>query len=163
MLTNGLFGFLSQQSTGRTMFQADEVISVPLASRQKISSFVLQQPDGQALRQTLPPGQDTIRISTAEALGNYRLVAGGKSRTLDLGFSVNGAAASSLLARVDPAQWTAQLPGARVHLARTLADVQQDVDVGRTGRELFPWIILLVALVWGAEHLLANRFYLGAS
>jgi hypothetical protein len=163
MLTGGLFSYLAQESTDHTMFQAGEAIRIPLASRQQVSSFVLQQPDGQALRQTLPPGQDAIGISTAEALGNYRLAAGGKSRTLDRGFSINAAASSSLLARVDPTQVTAVLPPERVHLARTLDDIQQDVDIGRTGRELFPWIILLVVLVWGAEHLLANRFYLGSS
>jgi hypothetical protein len=33
------------------------------------------------------------------------------------------------------------------------------VNIGRSGRELFPWAILFVALVWGGEHWLANRFY----
>jgi hypothetical protein len=115
------------------------------------------------VRQTLPSGQDAIRISSAEALGNYRLVAGGKSRKLDRGFSINATADSSLLTRVDPVSITALLPAERVHLARTLDDVQHDVDLDRKGRELFPWAILLVALVWGAEHLLANRFYRGPS
>jgi hypothetical protein len=159
LLTGNLFGFLSQESNVRTMFQAGETISVPLAPRQQVSSFILQQPDGQALRQTLPPGQDAIRISTAEALGNYRLAAGGKSRLLDHGFSINTSAECSLLARVDPAQLTTALPTERVHLARTISEVQQEIDIGRSGQDLFPWAIFLVALVWGTEHLLANRFY----
>ena len=163
MLANSLFDYLSQESGERTMFQAGEMIRIPLASRQHVSSFVLQQPDGQALRQTLPPGQNAIQISTAETLGNYRLLAGGKSHTLDRGFSINAPADSSLLARVEPAHWASLLPTERVHLAHSLAEIQQQVDLGRTGRELFPWAFLLVVLVWGSEHLLANRFYLGSS
>jgi hypothetical protein len=33
------------------------------------------------------------------------------------------------------------------------------VNIGRRGRELYSWAIGLVALIWGAEHVLANRFY----
>jgi hypothetical protein len=159
LLSGNLFGFLTQESNQRTMFQAGETISVPLAPRQQVSSFILQQPDGHSLRQTLPPGQNAIRISTAETLGNYRLAAGGKLHLLDHGFSINTSAKSSLLTRVEPAQLTTALTSERVHFSHTITDVQQEIDMGRSGQDLFPWAIFLVALVWGTEHLLANRFY----
>jgi hypothetical protein len=52
-----------------------------------------------------------------------------------------------------------QLPKDRVRLADNLDEVEAYVSVGRSGRELYPWAIALVAMVWGAEHVLANRFY----
>jgi len=47
----------------------------------------------------------------------------------------------------------------RVRLARTRQEIEVRVGLGRLGRELFPMLIVAVALVLGAEQLLANRFY----
>ena len=105
---------------------------------------------------------DTIRIGTTRQLGNYRVASGGESKLLDRGFSINSAAELMRLERVDPDQLADSLPADQVQLARTISDVERTVNIGRSGRELFPWAITLVALVWGAEHLLANRFYRGA-
>ena len=87
--------------------------------------------------------------------------AGGRSGDLDRGFSVNASPDLSHLERIDPALLSADLPKSRVRVARDFGDVQRYVNVGRTGRELFPWAVSLVALVWCAEGLLANRFYRG--
>lgn len=158
-LTNQLVGYLSQSEAAELNFKAGETVSLPLAPSQQVTDFVLKEPSGEALRRTLPPGEDTIRISTTERLGNYRVAAGGRSGALDEGFSINAAAALSQLTRVDPASITAALPKERVHLAHSLDDVEQYVNIGRRGRELFSWAIALVALIWTSEHLLANRFY----
>ncbi len=158
-LCNELFTFLTQDAEVRANFLAGETVDIRLDPRQQLSSFVIHQPDGEALRQTLPPGQDSILISTAEALGNYRLAAGGKSRTLDRGFSVNCREEASTLERVPIERITEALPADRVHIARSLDDVERYVDIGRSGRELFSWAIMFVAFVWGAEHVLSNRFY----
>ena len=53
----------------------------------------------------------------------------------------------------------AALPKDRVQLADNLAAVEEYVNIGRRGRELYAYAIGLVALLWGAEHVLANRFY----
>ena len=44
-------------------------------------------------------------------------------------------------------------------VARTRDEIERDVNRGRVGRELFPALILLVAVVLGLEHMVANRFY----
>ena len=76
-----------------------------------------------------------------------------------MGFSVNPRGDVSQLTRIDPDTLLAELPKKQVELATTFDDVERYVDVGRSGRELFPWAISLVALVWGAELMLSNRFY----
>jgi len=98
-----------------------------------------------------------LSLSTTEELGNYRITSGGGR--LDRGISVNAPVELSDLARVDPQEFVANLPSDQVKLASDLADAEKLVDVGRAGRELFPWAIMLVAIVWSAEHVLANRFY----
>ena len=158
-LMNQIVGFLAQSDNGSLTFEAGETVSLHLPPSQRVSSYVLYQPDGQSLRRTLPPGDDAIRISTTRHLGNYRVSSGGTTGELKRGFSVNVSPDVSRLERVDAEELLAALPADQVRLASTLEDVERYVDIGRSGRELFPWLITLVALVWGSEHLLANRFY----
>jgi hypothetical protein len=158
-LANQLVGYLTQSDAGESNFLAGETVNLQLSPKQQVTDFVLKEPEGEALRRTLPPGEDAIRISTTHELGNYRVAAGGRSGALDEGFSINAAADLSRLDRIDPASIAAALPKDRVHLAESLDDVEEYVNIGRSGRELFPWAILFVALVWGGEHWLANRFY----
>ena len=47
----------------------------------------------------------------------------------------------------------------KFRLARTREQIDRDISMGRVGRELFPPLILIVALVLGLEMLVANRFY----
>lgn len=158
-LSNQLVSYLGQTVGDGHDYLAGETVDLRLSPRQRVASYALYLPDGQSVRRTVPPGDDAIRISTTEELGNYRVASGGQTRQLDLGFSVNAAPAVTDLQRVAPDAITAALPAAQMKIARSLKDVQRYVDIGRSGRELFSWAITLVALVWGSEHLLANRFY----
>lgn len=158
-LANQLVGYLTQSDASELNFLAGETVNLQLSPKQQVTDFVLKEPEGEALRRTLPPGEDAIRISTTYELGNYRVAAGGRSGALDEGFSINAAADLSRLDRIDPANLATVLPKDRVHFAQSLNDVEEYVNIGRSGRELFPWAILLVTLVWGGEHWLANRFY----
>jgi hypothetical protein len=69
----------------------------------------------------------------------------------------------SQLTPADAEKLAAALPKERVRLADNLDAVENYVNIGRSGRELYPWAIALVALVWSSEHLLANRFYKDAA
>jgi len=160
-LMNQFIGYLAQSDSEPLTFEAGETVSLHLPPKERVSSFVLYQPDGQSLRRTLPPGDDTIRISTTRNLGNYRVSSGGATGQLKRGFSVNVPENVSHLQRVDSDSLIEALPAEQVRLARALEDVERYVDIGRSGQEMFPWLITLVALVWGTEHLLANRFYRG--
>jgi len=44
-------------------------------------------------------------------------------------------------------------------LAHDREQIDRELSAGRVGRELFPLLIALVAVVMGIEHVLANRFY----
>ena len=158
-LANQLVGYLARNDDHQLNFAAGETVNLRLAPGQTVTDYVLREPTGDGVRRTLPPGEETIRISTTQQLGNYRVAAGGRSGALDEGFSVNAAAELSRLTQADPQAVLASLPADRVHLADSLDDVEEYVQIGRSGRELFPWAITLVALLWGSEHLLANRFY----
>lgn len=162
-LSNQLVGYLAQDSGQQRDFLAGETVSLRLSPRERVSGFVLHQPDSPSIRRVVPTGEDTIRISTTRELGNYRVAAGGTREGLDRGFSINPPPSVSALDRIDQQTLAETLPPDDVKVADNLDEVQRYVNIGRTGRELFPWAICLVALIWGSEHFLANRFYRGTS
>ena len=51
------------------------------------------------------------------------------------------------------------MPGDGTRTARTRDEIEVRVGVGRVGHELFPALILALAMIMAAEQLLANRFY----
>lgn len=157
-LCDQLVGYLAQDADERLDYVAGETARLRLGPQVQMSNYVLRTPDGQASGR-VATGDEELAVSVTDQLGNYRLTAGGEAKTLDRGFSVNAAPEMSELERVDPATFAAALPEDRFRLADDLDEVEAYVNVGRAGRELYPWAIALVALVWGAEHILANRFY----
>jgi len=158
-LMNQLVGYLAQSDSETLSFRAGETVSLHLSPSQRVASYVLYPPDDQPIRRSLPPGEEAIQISTTRNIGNYRVSSGGTSGGLKRGFSVNVSPEVSQLERIDTDLLIESLPAKQVYLADTLGDIQRYVNIGRSGRELFPYLITLVALVWSAEHLLANRFY----
>jgi hypothetical protein len=150
--------YLAQDAEERLDYLAGETARLRLGPHQQVTNYALRTPDGQASFR-VAPGGDELAVGVTDQLGNYRLTAGGRSEKLDRGFSVNAPPEVSALERADPAQLAAALPNDRVRWADNLDEVKEYVDVGRSGRELYPWAIALVAIVWGAEHVLANRFY----
>ena len=78
---------------------------------------------------------------------------------MDLGFSVNYAPDQTRLDRLSDQELAGVFGPVKFRLARTAEQIDRDVSMGRVGRELFPPLILIVALVLGLEMLVANRFY----
>ena len=143
----------------RLNYRAGQTAVLQLATLQDGTSYVLQLPDGNRVRQSLVPGKDEVIVTTTDQPGNYRLQAGGERGWLDRGFSVNAPPDVGRLERADPEALRQQLRPDQVLIARNQNEIEIRVGLGRRGRELFPWLICIVAVVLGVEHLLANRFY----
>ena len=64
------------------------------------------------------------------------------------GFSVNIPAAGTSLMRIKPDELTALLGAGRYRLAHGREEIDRSISVGRVGRELYPYLICIVALLW---------------
>jgi hypothetical protein len=162
-LANGVAEYLAGTGGVRLNYFVGQTVSLPLAPEEQVASYVLQMPDGGAVRQPLTPGQADLSIAVTEAAGNYRVRAGGQRQRLDRGFSVNLPGEVTRLERRPAGEIVAALGKNRARVARSRDEIEVRVGLARTGRELFPVVILLVALVLAAEQWLANRFYVGAA
>lgn len=161
-LANGIVQHLAGAGQTQLNYLAGQTVVLPLESDEQVTSYVLQLPDGSALRQTLTPGQQNLSISSTDALGNYRVRAGGRQERLDRGYSVNVPPEMSRLERVVSSDVVTALGADRTQVATNRDEIALSVGVGRVGRELFPLLILVVALAMAAEQLLSNRFYRSA-
>jgi hypothetical protein len=159
---NGIVDYLAGVGETQLNYAAGQPVVVPLSAEEQVTSYALQMPDGSAVRQPLTPGQRDLSIAATETLGNYRVRAGGQTEKLDRGFSVNLPAELSQLERTDSSKLIDALGKDRTKVARTPEEIEVRVGLARSGRELFPALILAVALVLAAESLLANRFYAGS-
>jgi hypothetical protein len=158
-LATGMADYLAGAGQTRLNYLAGQSVILPLAPEERVSNYVLQLPDSSAVRHSLAPGQHDLSIPSTEALGNYRLRAGGQEERLDRGFSINLPADASRLERVAADNLISSLGNERARVARTQNEIEVRVGLGRIGKELFPGLILAVALAMAAEQLLANRFY----
>jgi hypothetical protein len=162
-LANGVVQHLAGAGKTQLNYLAGQTVSIPLSLDEQVSSYVLQLPDGSAVRQSLTSGQHSLSIGATETAGNYRVRAGGQQERLDRGFSVNVPAQMSRLDRVAADEVIKALGKERTRVASTRDEIALRVGLGRVGRELFPALILAVAFVLAAEQVLANRFYAGSS
>jgi hypothetical protein len=165
-LVNGVAEYLSGVGDAQLNYLAGQTVVLRLTPEEQVSSYVLQMPEPSvdaprwsAVRQSLTPGQQDLSVAVTDALGNYRVRAGGSEGRLDRGFSINLPAETSRMERANSAEIVESLGRSRTRVARTQKEIELRVGLGRVGRELFPALIIAMALVLAAEQLLANRFY----
>jgi hypothetical protein len=94
-----------------------------------------------------------------DQLGNYRLILGEGAAPVEQGFSVNPEGRESLLDRLNAADLDERLGSERYSLARTVDNLRRNVQTGREGHEVFPFLGVLLLAIFLGEHFVANRFY----
>jgi hypothetical protein len=159
MLVNEMMLYLVGSQDQRFNYDAGERVELRGGLDGRITMVSLAAPDGDFVRKSVDPKQNSIVVSAADQPGNYRLRAGGGETGYDRGFSINLAPQLTELARLDKGELDATLGADRYRLAANRDQIQRDVNIGRVGRELFPFTIMILALLLAGEHLLANRFY----
>jgi hypothetical protein len=99
-----------------------------------------------------------VIVRFTDQAGAYRL-RGQKDGPLVRGFAVNLAGDTSDLTRATKQQLDETLGAGRYKLARGQEAIDRAVGLDRIGSEFYPVLMILVVLVLGLEHVLANRFY----
>ena len=157
VLVNEMMFYLSGGREKRLNYFAGDTAVIPVAEAQRDATFVLTTPTGERLRQPADQKQAALVISGTDTPGNYRAEEGGKQAAL--GFSVALSADASDLMRMRPEDLKNVFGSTPFRLARNREEIDRSVSVARLGRELYPYLVVLLALILAAEQLLANRFY----
>jgi hypothetical protein len=160
MLSNEMLLYLSGSGEERLNYLVGQRAVLRLEEGQTQAVFSLTTPDAtEAIPLTADQANRQVSAPSTSAAGNYRVRAGGTVGGVDRGFSANIPSGATELERIKPVALEALLGAGRFRLAHGREEIDRSVSIGRVGRELYPYLIFLVALALGLEYLLANRFY----
>jgi hypothetical protein len=158
ILANQMAVYLVGSGDQQLNYLAGETAVLRLDSAQQRRGYILKTPDGHSSSYAAALNRRELPITTTEQVGNYRLEAGG-AEGITLGFSVNYAPGQTRLDRLSDDELAALFGPVMFQLAHTREQIDRDVSTGRVGRELYPSLIVMLALVLAMEMLVANRFY----
>lgn len=125
----------------------------------RFSTYLVTTPQDLKLPVPADEQQQQLAFTATDRPGNYRVQGGGEQGGVRLGFSVNLTPEQTRLTRTDPARLEEYFGASAFRLVRNQAQLDREVISGRVGRELFPALILILAVVLGLEQFLSNRFY----
>lgn len=159
MLMNGLFPYLAGQSQAVWNHDVNQVVTIATpavvdAVVNETWQLVTPQGDWQNVRSD----QGSVTIATTNAPGVYRLKPPVPDRPA-LGFSANLPDKATDLRRIEPDAFDEILGKDRYTLARGTDELNRGIGRARIGRELFPFLAVVVVGLLAMEHLLSNRFY----
>lgn len=156
VLVNELVRYLVGAGGTKLNYLAGETAALPNTRGKHPERYQLFTPLDQPQDVTADEGQVVVKFT--ELPGAYRLK-GFLQQPLVRGFAVNLPESASELTRLERAALDELLGAERYHYARSQDEIVLGVGEARLGREFYPFLLLLLALVLGLEHLLANRFY----
>ncbi len=159
VLANMMFHYLVGAQQERLNYTTFDTAVLPLDAERARPIYSLTTPRGDQLRVPANDKQNAIVITSTDVPGNYRVQAGGGEQAIDMGFSVNLPAAATNLQRVTPDELKELFGDVPFRLAHNRDEIDRNVSAGRVGQELFPYLIVLLAIVLGCEQVLSNRFY----
>lgn len=158
-LADQIVRYLAGSAEAKWNYLAGQPIAIEVDPGAAGALFSITDPAGEFERLSVDPTETSLVIPPPKHLGNYRVDAGEAVRPFSCRFSVNEPAEESVLTKI-PADRLAELIGKdRLRIARDPSQIEQVVGEARVGRELFPWLMILVIALVVAEGYLANRFY----
>lgn len=156
ILVNEIMRYLTRHDQARHNFETGEHVVVADSRGQASSRYLLFMPDGET--QPVHARDGRLTIKATDSPGIYRLK-GEREGEIARGFSVNLPARASRLERIDTQHLDKLFGENRYQLARHRDEIEREQGHQRGGREFYPVLMALMAVVLMLEHLLANRFY----
>lgn len=156
VLSNQMAMYAVQAGDQRFNYTAGEVASIQTNPDQQSTTHLLFTPNGVEPQEVIPDG-GTITIPFTSNLGTYRIrpLGGGAS----MGFSVNLPPQATRMVKLTGPELNEILGADRYRLATRQEEVVREQGQARLGVPLFPWLMMIVVIVFALEHVLANRFY----
>lgn len=146
----------------RDKFNYAPGLLVTLQNDEKVypDKYQLFTPRGSATEISARNG--VVSVSTTNELGVFRLK-GTRGGPQTRGFSIRLPNGATDLTRCAPALLEEAFGKNRYQVARNVSEIEHSLTSARKGRDFYPMLVSLLAIVFALENLLANRFYKGAT
>ena len=155
-LADETFRYIVQQGESRLNYEVGQPVSLTVRDNTGKGRYLLFDPSG--VWQEVTASKNRVALHFADEPGTYRLRPA-SGRGANWGFSMNLPTQATNLQRLDQVALDQWLGEGGYRLARDREAVNREVGEARIGHELYPWLLVFIALVLVLEHLLANRFY----
>ncbi len=156
ILANEMLLHLAGEEGSRLNYHTGETAELPNDEQEHPERYELFPPTGDPREAAAQEGSLTVRF--LESPGAYRLK-GNRGGPVLRGFSANLPPEATDLTRAAPDRLDAALGEDRYQLAQTRDEFRRKIGLARQGREFYPFLLVVLAVVLGLEHVLANRFY----
>jgi hypothetical protein len=158
MLVNEMMSYLASSGERQLNYLVGETVVLANDPDKEPRRYQLFTPREEPQETTAREGSLVVRFT--ERPGAYRLK-GFRGGPVVRGFAVNLPAEASDLSRLPREQLDTLLGKDRYQLARSREEIVREVGETRVGREFYPYLLAVLAIVLALEHLLGNRFYRG--
>jgi hypothetical protein len=160
-LMNESVRYVAGTTSEQFNFEAGENVSLSLAPGARSHTFLLTGPDAKSTQSLTPSASsDSLEIIAPQLLGQWTVTSkdadNGQTR---LGFSLNPPRAESQFVPLQPAELDKLFGKDGYALAEDAKTLQKLATEVRIGRELFPYLMMLILFVVTLENFLANTFY----
>ena len=155
VLINEMMLYLSQSGDKKLNYTAGSRVVLPNGELDP-ERYQMFPPKGDPVSIAARNGRISVRFT--EKPGAYRL-RGNRGGDVVRGFAVNLAGPQTRLDRIVSGKLDELLGEDRYVLSRDQTDIEVGVGNSRRGSEFYPYLMLALALVFGLEQLLSNRFY----
>jgi hypothetical protein len=156
ILANETALYLAGDGQSRLNYLAGETAELANDPTEHPARYELFPPSGDPREVVAQEGRLAVRF--LESPGHYRLK-GSRGGPVLRGFSANLPPEATDLTRASPERLNESLGEDRYQLARTRDEFRRKIGLARQGREFYPLLLVMLAVVMGLESLLANRFY----
>lgn len=159
VLAEEIVHYLSGSSDIRLDFEAGQSVEIPRRPSDPFTLYAVSDPAGIVERIAVDNRDLQVVIPQVRTAGPYAVSASAPPRQWASGFCVNISPSESQLEPIPDEEVLASLPQNRSSIVRDSADLKRIEGTSRIGRELFPWLMLMVVAALFAEAYLSNRFY----
>jgi hypothetical protein len=132
-------------------------VVLPIADANRRPIYVVYRPNHDSTPLS-PPEKAEISISGVDQVGNYQVQSAGEPRD-DRGFSVNLPARLTDLTRLAEREINDLFGPYTPQIARSNDQVVRNQGQARVGREIYSWLIVIVAGLLAMEYIVSNWFY----
>ena len=158
-LADQMMYYLSHGTESDFNYTAGEDVLIRTARENPIFRYLLRKPEFQQLPGEVPVGVTSFSVGAADQFGHYEVVGADPKSKFRTGFSVNPSDKESDFSRLTDTQMDSLFGEERYSVARDIEGLTRRVTAGRLGREVFPELLMLMIIVFCAEHFVSNKFY----
>jgi hypothetical protein len=156
LLANTTLQYLVASGDVHLNYETGETAALPNSPSQDPERYQMFLPTGPPFE--VRPQRNQIVAAFTDLPGAYRLK-GVRGGPVIRGFAVNWPSEASNLERMEASKLDSVFGEGKYQFASRRDEIERVQGAQRVGREFYPLLMFVAALVLGIEQLLANRFY----